>query len=307
MSSGCWCAGADFPGQEFGVKPCPDNRSRYSGVRDPLGQDEIRNRGDVDVNALEHRGRVEIKAQNDRDVGEVKASQFADPRSMPSLAPAVRAYLQAMRNASDEVQRKEGEMYLDQGITTVANALYQNRQRGLLTTLLNTYGFGIGSASPQEYAEKLHEAAAKDPELARGLATIGMNHVQAKIAPTEKNLEWVVHQAGQSVANAEGTVSTLLYHAGQPWRWVKGLFGEPEAQSTPGSPQPAGGVGGRPDVLKQAWGLGEQTAADLFGGTPGGSNWGSLLGGGRPPAQGQPQQTEGSSGKKDDTPPPRGR
>jgi hypothetical protein len=65
---------------------------------------------------------------------------------------------------------------------------------------------------------------------------------------------------------------------------------------------------GSPSVLDGAWKQGEQAAGDLFSGSPSGSNWGSLLGGGQPPTQIQSQSTEGSdSVKKDDTPPPSGR
>jgi conjugal transfer mating pair stabilization protein TraG len=63
-----------------------------------------------------------------------------------------------------------------------------------------------------------------------------------------------------------------------------------------------------PSVLGGAWKQGEQATGDLFSGSPSGSNWESLLGGGQPPTQIQSQSTEGSdSVKKDDTPPPSGR
>ncbi|MDR9120149.1 hypothetical protein FEP32_06079 [Burkholderia multivorans] len=256
------------------------NSLMQTGVRDPLGQDELRNRGDVAVNALGQRGRVAIEAQNDRNAGEVVASQFADPRSMPSIAPAAQGYAQVMSQANGEVQGRAAQMHLEQGINTTAAALYHDRQKGELQVLLNTYGFGAGSASPQEYAAKLREAAAKDPELARGLATIGMNHEQAKIGPTEQNLEWVLHKAGRSVAEAEGKGATAAYEVAGVWRWAKGLFSEePVAPSELGGP---------------------------LSGTPGSSNLGKLLGGNQRqmPTQAQPTEGADSQQKAGNAPPP---
>ncbi len=203
------------------------NSLMQTGVRDPLSQDELRNRGNVAVSGLEQRGRVATNAQNDRNVGQVSASQFADPRSMPSIALAAQGYAQVMSQANGEVQGRAAQMHLEQGINTTAAALYHDRQKGELQVLLNTYGFGAGSASPQEYAAKLREAAAKDPELARGLATIGMNHEQAKVSPTDANLKWVAQRAGRSLAEAEGSASTFIYDATQgPSGWTSGLFGK---------------------------------------------------------------------------------
>lgn len=197
------------------------NSLMQTGVRDPLGQDELRNRGTADVVALGDRGRADVAAQHAANENQVKGNQPFDPRSMPSIAPAAQAYAQTMSQADGETQRRAAQMHLEQGINTAAAALYHDRQKGAFQVFLNTYFGGAGSASPQEYAAKLREAAAKDPELARGLAAIGMNHEQAKIGPTEQNLEWVAQRAGRSLAEAQGTVSTWTYDAAQ---WTKGLF-----------------------------------------------------------------------------------
>lgn len=196
-----------------------------TGVRDPLGQDELRDRGGADVDALNRQGRAEVAAQNASNVGQVRQNQFADPRSMPSIAPAAQAYAQTMGQADRETQRRAAQMHLEQGINTVANALYHDRQKGFIQTFANSWLRGIGSASTQDYAAKLREAAAKDPDLARGLAAIGMNHEQAKILPTEQNLEWVTQRAGRSLAEAQGTVSTMWYDfKDNTAQWTKGLF-----------------------------------------------------------------------------------
>lgn len=192
-----------------------------TNVGAPLTRAEVENLGERDVSSLEQRGRAEVDAQHTQDVGKVSASQPADPRSMPSIAPAAEGYAKAMRQANGEVQARTAKIHLEQGIDTVANALYHDRQKGVGQMLWNTYGFGVFSASPQEYAAKLREAAARDPELARGLATIGLNYDQAKTGPTKQNLEWVVHRAGRSLAEAEGKFSTGLYEA---INWSGNLF-----------------------------------------------------------------------------------
>lgn len=201
------------------------NSLLQTGVRDPLGQDELRDRGGADVDALNRQGRAEVAAQNASNVGQVRQNQFADPRSMPSIAPAAQAYAQTMSQADGETQRRAAQMHLEQGINTVANALYHDRQKGFIQTFANSWLGGVGSASTQEYAAKLREAAAKDPELARGLAAIGMNHEQAKTMPTEQNLEWVTQRAGRSLAEAQGTASTMWYDfKDNAAQWTKGLF-----------------------------------------------------------------------------------
>jgi hypothetical protein len=298
------------------------NSLLQTGVRDPLAQDELRGRGGADVDALNRQGGAEVAAQNASNVGQVRQNQFADPRSMPSIAPAAQAYAQTMGQADRETQRRAAQMHLEQGINTVANALYHDRQKGMFTVLLNTYGFGAGSASPQEYAAKLREAAAKDPELARGLATIGMNHEQAKIGPTEQNLEWVLHKAGRSVAEAEGKGATAAYEVAGVWRWAKGLFSEepgaPSELVPPQTHQPPvyGANMGAPGVASNQGDAAatrpagaEQGGRNLGGplsGTPGSSNLGKLLGGNQRqmPTQAQPTEGADSQQKAGDAPPP---
>lgn len=79
---------------------------------------------------------------------------------------------------------------------------------------------------------------------------------------------------------------------------------QPAQPTAPTQPAAQPGSSGQPPVDGLSWRQVNQTNAGLLGGSPGGSNWGRLLGGGRRPTQGQSQQTEGNSGKKDDTPPP---
>jgi len=79
-------------------------------------------------------------------------------------------------------------------------------------------------------------------------------------------MEWLLYQAGRSVANAEGGVSTFFYDVGSRWRWVKELFGgKPDAPSEVGSPQQPGVEDRRPSVLDKAWKLGERAAGSLIG------------------------------------------
>ncbi|MFA7097778.1 MAG: hypothetical protein WC383_15025, partial [Gammaproteobacteria bacterium] len=87
--------------------------------------------------------------------------------------------------------------------------------------------------------------------------------------------------------------------------------GEGVARETFGLPpetQQPSGLGTSAGVLDGAWNQGEKAAGDLFSGSPGGSNLGSLLGGGQRPVPAQAQPIEGESGQqKGDAPPPSGR
>lgn len=83
---------------------------------------------------------------------------------------------------------------------------------------------------------------------------------------------------------------------------VRETFGLPPQTQQPSGPGTSAGV------LDGAWNQGEKAAGDLFSGSPGGSNLGSLLGGGQRPMPPQPQPVEGTQGQqKDDAPPPSGR
>lgn len=87
--------------------------------------------------------------------------------------------------------------------------------------------------------------------------------------------------------------------------------GEGVARETFGLPpqtQQPSGPGANAGALDGAWNQGEKAAGDLFSGSPGGSNLGSLLGGGQRPMPPQPQPVEGTQGQqKGDAPPPSGR
>jgi hypothetical protein len=85
--------------------------------------------------------------------------------------------------------------------------------------LLNSFGFGAGSANVQDYATKLREAAQKDPELAQGLATIGSNN-RAGVQSTSADMAWLEGKAKASVRQAEGNASEV---AG----WVADQAGNP--------------------------------------------------------------------------------
>jgi hypothetical protein len=52
-------------------------------------------------------------------------------------------------------------------------ALYKDNQQGVGTVLANTFAFGAGYKSPQEYQQALTAAAASSPKLASTLKQIG--------------------------------------------------------------------------------------------------------------------------------------
>lgn len=125
---------------------------------------------------------------------------------MPDLSPAAKHYAETLNSATELTRQKESQVMLESGITMMANQLYHDRQKGAGTVLLNAYGFGAGSASVQEYAGKLREAAQKDPELAAGLATIALNN-RTGAQPTQGDRAWLEAKAMQSVRQAEGKAS----------------------------------------------------------------------------------------------------
>lgn len=125
---------------------------------------------------------------------------------MPSLSPATDHAAEILGSTNAQFRQRESAVMLESGITLMANALYQERQRGAGTVLLNTYGFGVGSASAQDYAEKLREAARQDPVLAQGLTRIGISH-QAGAAPTAADMGWLEKHSIASVRQAEGKAS----------------------------------------------------------------------------------------------------
>ena len=188
-------------------------RSRLAseGVETPKSQESVRGDGQQALAALDKSGNSEVASQGQANRRQVEQQQYQNPRSMPDLAPAAKAYAESFNAASDQVKQKESQVSLESGITVMANQLYQERQRGTGTVLLNSFGFGAGSANVQDYATKLREAAQKDPELAQGLATIGSNN-RAGAQPTSADMVWLEGKAKTSVRQAEGVAS-----AGAGW------------------------------------------------------------------------------------------
>jgi hypothetical protein len=195
------------------------SRLATEGVESPKSQEAVRDDGQLALDALNTRGNDAVTAQGQANRRQVEQQQYQNPRSMPDLAPAAKAYADSFNAASDKVKQKESQVSLESGITVMANQLYQERQRGTGTVLLNSFGFGAGSANVQEYASKLREAAEQDSELAQGLATIGSNN-RAGVQPTSDDMAWLEVKAKASVRQAEGNASEV---AG----WVADQAGNP--------------------------------------------------------------------------------
>ena len=182
------------------------SRLAAEGVEPPISQDTVRAEGQTALAALDSKGNDAVASQGRANSRHVERQQYQNPRSMPDLSPAAKTYAESFNAASEQVKRKESQVSLESGITVMANQLYQERQRGTGTVLLNTYGSGAGSASVQDYAGKLREASQKDPELAQGLATIGSNN-RAGVQPSHADMAWLEGKAKQSVRQAEGRAS----------------------------------------------------------------------------------------------------
>lgn len=184
------------------------SRLASEGVETPKSQESVRGDGQQALTALDNSGNSAVASQGQANRRQVEQLQYQSPRSMPDLAPAAKAYADSFNAASDQVKRKESQVSLESGITVMANQLYQERQRGTGTVLLNSFGFGAGSANVQDYAAKLREAAQQDPELAQGLATIGSNN-RAGAQPTSADMAWLEGKAKTSVRQAEGNASEV--------------------------------------------------------------------------------------------------
>lgn len=182
------------------------SRLATEGVEPPSSRNVVRGEGQQALAALDSKGSDAVSSQGQANSRRVKEQQYQSPHAMPDLTPAAKAYADTVNTASDQVKRKESQVALESGITVMANQLYQEHQRGTGTVLLNSFGFGAGSASVQDYAGKLRQAAQQDPELAQGLSTIGSNS-RAGALPTPADMAWLESKAKHSVRQAEGTAS----------------------------------------------------------------------------------------------------
>jgi len=182
------------------------SRLATGGVEPPRSLEAVRAEGQQALVALDNKGSEAVATQSQANSNRVKGQQYQSPHTMPDLSPAAMAYADAFNAANDQIKRKESQVALESGITVMANQLYQEHQRGTGTVLLNSFGFGAGSASVQDYAAKLRGAAQQDPELAQGLATIGSNN-RAGALPTPADMAWLESKAKQSVRQAEGTAA----------------------------------------------------------------------------------------------------
>lgn len=181
-------------------------RLASDGVQIPESPLDVRQGGEKNLARLDEKGKAQVAAENSANSKEVQGQQHAHPKSMPDLSPAAKHYAETLNSATELTRQKESQVLLESGITMMANQLYQDRQKGAGTVLLNAYGFGAGSASVQEYAGKLREAAQKDPELAKGLATIALNN-RTGTQPNQGDRAWLEATAMQSVRQAEGMAS----------------------------------------------------------------------------------------------------
>ena len=169
----------------------------------PEGRGVVRQAAKSGLAVLERRGDAMVQEQSKAGRREVQSGQFAAPRVMPELTPAAREYASTLSDASEHMKRKESQVLLDSGALLMANELYLARLRGASTVLLNTLGFGAGSASVQDYAKRLKAAAQDDAELAGGLTAIALNN-RSGAAPSEANMAWLEKQAIHAVRRAEG-------------------------------------------------------------------------------------------------------
>lgn len=171
-----------------------------NGTSAPVSMDEVRAQGVPTV-------ANNVPLANDAYNGVVGEHQHAGPRSQVDTSDVERRASLQQEGVGGMLSSAQGQQNLNQGVGALANAIYNDRQHGAGTVLRNSLGGGIGSASPQQYQQALHQAAQSDPELANRLSTIGANGGKV----SKEDMDFVEQRAGQSLADAQGRVSGLLH------------------------------------------------------------------------------------------------
>lgn len=143
------------------------------GAVAPTGQGQVAAQGNADVNALAGQARGAAARADGANRQQVAAQQPAAPTSTPDTAPAVAAFNATAGGSFAAYQALSGDAAFSKGATAAAAALYQDNQQGAGTVLANTFAFGAGYESPQQYQQALTSAAAGSPKLAATLRQIG--------------------------------------------------------------------------------------------------------------------------------------
>jgi hypothetical protein len=243
-----------------------------AGVSIPLTQDQVKGQATGRIEKLTETGNTAVTGAAALNSGKVVNEQ-SNMGTNPGVAPdtsqvgATAGQLPGniFNNVTTAIRDANREVNLENGIMATATALYREHQSGLGTIESNALLFGSGSASVENYAAALRNAAASDPELANGLITIGHNFNEHKSNPTEDNIKWV--ESRFDVGTAEkAPISAALDGLGNFFK------PQPEVQA----PQPLGGGPGitpsgdvnTPSALSQAADKTQEIASDIAGKNP---------------------------------------
>jgi hypothetical protein len=152
------------------------------GAHGPGAQADVAAQGNADVNRLSGQSKAAAGRADGANRHAVAGHQPANPTSSPDTSPASAGFGATSGGAYAAYQALSGDTAFAKGATDVAAAMYKDNQQGVGTVLANTFAFGAGYKSPQEYQQALTAAAASSPKLASTLKQIG-NSGGGKVSP----------------------------------------------------------------------------------------------------------------------------
>lgn len=143
------------------------------GARGPDTQADVAAQGNADVNKLSGQAKGAAGRADAANRRVVAGHQPASPTSSPNTTPATTGFSSTSGGNYAAYNALSGDTAFAKGATDVAAAMYKDNQQGVGTVLANTFAFGAGYKSPQEYQQALTAAAASSPKLASTLKQIG--------------------------------------------------------------------------------------------------------------------------------------
>lgn len=142
------------------------------GARAPQSQGSVESAGNKAVDNLGAKGKSAVQAANQSNRAAVASQQVANPSSAPDTSGATSAYSSTAASVDAAYQQFSGDTSVDKGAQAVANALYNDDQKGVGTVMSNALLGGAGYQSGAQYKDAVMAAAANSPRLADTLRQI---------------------------------------------------------------------------------------------------------------------------------------
>ena len=177
------------------------------GANAPGTQADVSAQGNADVNRLSGQAKGAAGRADAANRRTVAGQQPASPTSSPNTSPATSGFSSTSGGAYAAYQALSGDTAFAKGATDVAAAMYKDNQQGVGTVLANTFAFGAGYKSPQEYQQALTAAAASSPKLASTLKQIGSSG-GGKVSP--QAMEYIQSELKSFQDSQPGFFSKML-------------------------------------------------------------------------------------------------